>query len=112
MKRREAKLQQSLRMTVEPSGPAASALGFAHLLRSRAQCMGSQLAYHFITAADAEPKSIDYAELDGRAAVIASGLRAAGLQGRTVLLLFAPGLDYVSALFGCMYAGCIAVPAY
>ena len=41
---------------------------------------------------------------------------AAELQDRTVpgeraVLLFPPGLDFISAFFGCMYAGVIAVPA-
>jgi len=29
-----------------------------------------------------------------------------------VLLLFAPGLEYIAAFFGCLYAGAVAVPAY
>jgi amino acid adenylation domain-containing protein/FkbM family methyltransferase/non-ribosomal peptide synthase protein (TIGR01720 family) len=29
-----------------------------------------------------------------------------------VLLLYPPGLDYVAAFFGCLYAGAVAVPAY
>ncbi len=28
------------------------------------------------------------------------------------MLLYAPGLDYIRAFFGCMYAGCVPVPAY
>jgi acyl-CoA synthetase (AMP-forming)/AMP-acid ligase II len=27
-------------------------------------------------------------------------------------LLYPPGLDYIAAFFGCLYAGAIAVPAY
>jgi amino acid adenylation domain-containing protein len=29
-----------------------------------------------------------------------------------VLLLYPPGLDYIAAFFGCLYAGAVAVPAY
>src|SRR6516164_4091548 len=36
--------------------------------------------------------------------VIAPGSRA--------LLLFPPGLEFISAFFGCLYAGVVAVPAY
>ena len=32
--------------------------------------------------------------------------------GERVLLLYPPGLEYVAALFGCLYAGAVAVPAY
>ncbi|MBI2784809.1 MAG: fatty acyl-AMP ligase, partial [Legionella longbeachae] len=32
--------------------------------------------------------------------------------GDRVLLLFSPGLSFIQAFFGCLYAGCIAVPIY
>ncbi|MCP4327281.1 MAG: fatty acyl-AMP ligase, partial [Alphaproteobacteria bacterium] len=35
-----------------------------------------------------------------------------GMKGERALLLYPPGLDYVAAFFGCLYAGVIAVPAY
>ena len=34
------------------------------------------------------------------------------MPGDRVLLLVPPGLDYVAAFFGCLYAGAVAVPAY
>ena len=34
------------------------------------------------------------------------------LIGERALLLYPPGLDYLTAFFGCLYAGVIAVPAY
>jgi acyl-CoA synthetase (AMP-forming)/AMP-acid ligase II len=33
-------------------------------------------------------------------------------KGERVLLFYPPGLDYVAAFFGCLYAGMIAVPSY
>ena len=32
--------------------------------------------------------------------------------GERALLIYPPGLDYIAAFFGCLYAGVIAVPAY
>jgi len=32
--------------------------------------------------------------------------------GERVLLLFPPGLDFVAAFLGCLYAGAVAAPAY
>ncbi|MEV4603146.1 amino acid adenylation domain-containing protein [Amycolatopsis sp. NPDC049253] len=55
---------------------------------------------------------LTYAGLDARARAIGARLAELGLAGRPVLLLFPAGLDYVSAFFGCLYAGVIAVPAY
>jgi acyl-CoA synthetase (AMP-forming)/AMP-acid ligase II len=55
---------------------------------------------------------LSYAELDRRARAIGAMLQQEGPVGERALLLFAPGLDFVAALFGCFYAGWIAVPAY
>src|SRR3712207_4385484 len=43
---------------------------------------------------------------------IASQLQALGAAGDRALLLYPPGLDYLAAFFGCLYAGVVAVPAY
>ncbi len=32
--------------------------------------------------------------------------------GQRALLLYPPGLDFIAAYFGCLYAGVIAVPVY
>jgi amino acid adenylation domain-containing protein len=34
------------------------------------------------------------------------------MSGERALLLYPPGLDYLAAFFGCLYAGVVAVPAY
>src|SRR6185503_16222904 len=53
-----------------------------------------------------------FKELDQRARAVGRLLEAHGARGQRVLLLFPPGLDYVSAFFGALYAGAVAVPAY
>jgi acyl-CoA synthetase (AMP-forming)/AMP-acid ligase II/acyl carrier protein len=50
--------------------------------------------------------------LDQRARAIAGRLQAAGASGQRVLLVFPPGLDYIAAFFGCLYAEAVAVPVY
>ncbi len=35
-----------------------------------------------------------------------------GVEGERALLLYPPGLEYVAAFFGCLYAGVVAVPVY
>ena len=59
-----------------------------------------------------EQQSLNYAELDRRAKAVAARLGEICKPGDRALLLHPPGLDYIVALFGCMYAGVIAVPAY
>ena len=71
-----------------------------------------KLACVHLLDGQAENASLTYIQLDRRARAIAAGLQDMGLAGKCVLLVYPPGLDFVTAFFGCLYAGCIAVPAY
>jgi amino acid adenylation domain-containing protein len=82
------------------------------LLRFRALRQPEQIAYLFLRDDEVDTPSITYRELDQRARAIATFLQHSGLTGERVLLLHAPGLDYIATFFGCLYAGAIAVPAY
>lgn len=53
---------------------------------------------------------LTYAELAEAVRRIAGGLVARGVAGRTVALLFAPGVAFVTAFLGTLAAGGIAVP--
>ncbi|HKP13638.1 MAG TPA: AMP-binding protein, partial [Blastocatellia bacterium] len=53
-----------------------------------------------------------YGDLDLRARAIAAALQELAAPGERALLCYPAGLEYVAALFGCLYAGVIAVPAY
>jgi acyl-CoA synthetase (AMP-forming)/AMP-acid ligase II len=76
--------------------------GFSWILADRAQERPDATAFVF------GDETITYGELHARAAGIAAGLP----RDERVVLLYPPGLDYVAALFGCWYAGAVAVPAY
>jgi acyl-CoA synthetase (AMP-forming)/AMP-acid ligase II len=86
------------------------------LLEYRAAHNPEDVVYRFLSADHAAEtaggETITYAQLRTRARAIAAELRERGLRGGRVLLLFAPGLDYITAFFGCLYAGVVAVPAY
>jgi acyl-CoA synthetase (AMP-forming)/AMP-acid ligase II/acyl carrier protein len=89
--------------------------GFSTLieaLRKHAIDRPSKTAITFLLDGDTQSVSWTYAELDRRAASIASSLLHFGLARRTVLLAHPPGLEFIAALFGCFYAGAIAVPTY
>ncbi|MDA3647986.1 amino acid adenylation domain-containing protein [Saccharopolyspora indica] len=69
-------------------------------------------AFTFHPDAGGAPDRLSYGELDRRARAIGAELLAEGLGGKTAVLLFPAGLDYVATFFGCLYAGVLAVPAY
>jgi acyl-CoA synthetase (AMP-forming)/AMP-acid ligase II len=82
------------------------------LLRLRADQQSDHLAYRFIQDNDSDIVTITYAQLDRQARAIGSWLESAGANGERALLLYPPGLDYIAAFFGCLFAGVTAVPAY
>ena len=61
---------------------------------------------------EGEEIRLSYEELDRRARAIGAHLVSQGLQGERVLLLYPPGLEFVTGFMGCLYAGTTAVPAY
>ncbi|HEV7509092.1 MAG TPA: non-ribosomal peptide synthase/polyketide synthase [Thermoanaerobaculia bacterium] len=84
----------------------------AGMLRARAEERPNQVAFTFLADGQTEAGRLTYAELDARAVAVAAALREAVAPGDRALLLFPPGLDFIVAFFGCLYAGVVAVPAY
>jgi len=82
------------------------------LLRWRGKYQPDQVAYIFLPDGDAEEVKITYQELDRRARGIGALLQSRQITNQPVLLLYPPGLEYLAAFFGCLYAGAVAVPAY
>jgi acyl-CoA synthetase (AMP-forming)/AMP-acid ligase II len=82
------------------------------LLSYRAKNQPEQRAYIFLKDGETEENSLTYGELDLQARSLASHLQSLISPGERALLLYPPGLEFISAFFGCLYAGVIAVPAY
>ncbi|MBN2158233.1 MAG: fatty acyl-AMP ligase [Spirochaetes bacterium] len=61
---------------------------------------------------DYHRSAITYGELEVSAMAAAAALQSAAGKGDRALLVYPPGLDYLGAFFGCLYAGVIAVPVY
>ncbi len=72
---------------------------------------GAQAAFHFLDDDD-QITQVSYAELDRQARMVAAKLSSLGCQGERALLFYPPGLDFVAAFLGCLYAGTTAVPAF
>lgn len=81
------------------------------MLTQRAQRSGRAVYANFLSNNGKLAEQLTFQELDQSARQIGMALQEQGLGGRTVLLLFSPGLDYIRAFFGCLYAGAIPVPA-
>ncbi|HEY9850890.1 MAG TPA: condensation domain-containing protein [Leptolyngbyaceae cyanobacterium] len=82
------------------------------LLRYRALHQPLQRAFSFLGNGETASSSLSYGEFDRLARSIASQLQSLELAGERALLLYPPGLEYLAAFFGCLYAGVVAVPAY
>jgi acyl-CoA synthetase (AMP-forming)/AMP-acid ligase II/acyl carrier protein len=82
------------------------------LLALRAAAGDDNPAYTLLGDGETMTASLSYAALEMNAQAIAVLLSSLQCQGKPVLLLYPPGLDYIAAFFGCLYAGAIAVPAY
>lgn len=83
-----------------------------HRLLQLSQERTEKIAYTFLLDGETQEASITYGELDRQARLIAARLQSAGANHQRVLLLYPPGLDYISAFLGCLYAGAVAVPTY
>ena len=91
---------------------AAASSNFVELFRRRCAIQNSQTAFIFLENGEDEAGRLTYEELDLQAQAIAATLQERVEPGDRALLLYPAGLDFISAFFGCLYAGVIAVPAY
>lgn len=82
------------------------------LLHAKAEATPDGLAYIFLRDGEGGEQSMTYRELHLRAVKIAHELSERGSRGDRVLVLYPPGLEYITAFFGCIQAGFVAVPAY
>lgn len=82
------------------------------ILKARSAEQPGRRAFLFLDSHGHEAAELCFGELDRRARSVAAALEARGARGERALLLFPPGLDFVAAFLGCLYAGAVAVPAY
>jgi acyl-CoA synthetase (AMP-forming)/AMP-acid ligase II len=95
-----------------PPGPPPALDTLVDVTRWRANQQPNDPAYIFLVDGEEQEQRLSYAELDRRARLVAAELQARGLEGQRVLLVMNPGLEYNTAIFGCLYAGVVAVPVY
>ena len=97
-------------MTPETQDGAAPRT-LVEVARRHARERGDRLAYLFLEDGDREGPRLTFGEFDAAAQRIAAGLLQHASPGDRALLVYESGLDFLTAFFGCLYAGIIAVPA-
>ncbi|MBD6620561.1 AMP-binding protein [Komarekiella sp. 'clone 1'] len=68
--------------------------------------------YIFLRDGEVDEFHLTYKQLESQARAIGALLQSMGAYGERALLLYPPGLEFITAFFGCLYAGVVAVPAY
>jgi acyl-CoA synthetase (AMP-forming)/AMP-acid ligase II len=81
------------------------------MLQHRASAQPTDPAYVFLRDGETECGAFTWSALDRASRTIAAWLQARLSPGDRALLLYAPGLEFIAAFFGCLYAGVLAVPA-
>jgi acyl-CoA synthetase (AMP-forming)/AMP-acid ligase II len=79
-------------------------------LRHLARHQPDQRAYTFLQNADAEQGTLTYRGLDEAARALAAELQGLAGVGDRAFLLYPPGLEFLKAFYGCLYAGVVAIP--
>ena len=82
------------------------------LVRERAATHGNRVSHRYLRDGQEISAELNYGELDRRARAAAVALRRDAAAGDRILLLHPPGLEFLVAFCGCLYAGTIPVPAY
>lgn len=85
---------------------------FVERLQYLAARQPTRTALRWLVDGDETSQTCSFAQLDVRARTVGAALQGSAGAGERAVLLFPSGLDYVGAFFGCLYAGCVAVPAY
>ncbi len=89
------------------AGDATTLVG---MLRTRAMRQGDALAYAFLEDGEREVARFTFGELDQSARAMAADLRSRFPPGSRAILLYPSGAEFMSAFWGCLYAGMVAVP--
>ena len=97
-------------MTRVITEPLVESSTLVEILRRRASQLPEQRTHTFLFDGASEGDHLTYAALDCQARSIGALLQSYRARGERALLLYPPGLEFIAAFFGCLYAGVIAVP--
>ena len=93
-------------------GQQGSDSNLVEVLRWRAETQPDKVVYTYLVDGESKEIRLTFQDLDREARLIAAHLQGMGMSGERALLLYPPGLEFITAFWGCLYAGVVAVPAY
>lgn len=99
-------------MNQDSSGVPFKPSSLVELLRYRADLSPEKIAFTFLLDKETQTAALKYGELEQQAWNIAKQLQHLGSSEGRALLLYPPGLEFIAAFYGCLYAGVVAVPVY
>ncbi|MEM6331513.1 MAG: AMP-binding protein, partial [Planctomycetota bacterium] len=94
----------------QPAEQRAACRTMTELLTRQADRYAGATAYRFL-AEDAAESTLTFDQLHRRALAVGERLSRELAPGDRALLVYPPGLEFIAAFFGCLYAGVVAVPA-
>jgi acyl-CoA synthetase (AMP-forming)/AMP-acid ligase II len=97
-------------VTITGLPPHGDLTTLADALRVRSEKQPDETAYVFLRNGEEPQESMTFGELHDTARSRARALSAAGLPGRSALLLYPSGLEFVRSLLGCMYGRVAGAP--
>jgi FkbH-like protein len=86
---------------------------FLEVVEHQESRLSDELAFRYLESGDVDgPTSeLSFRQLGGRTRAVAAWLQDHGLANKRALLLYPPGLDFITGFFGCLAADVVAVPA-
>jgi acyl-CoA synthetase (AMP-forming)/AMP-acid ligase II/nucleoside-diphosphate-sugar epimerase/acyl carrier protein len=84
----------------------------AEVLTYWAEVQPNRMAYTMLDSNGAEDSYITYGDMYSKAIDIAQTLLSDGLRSRNAILLYPPGIEFIVAFFGCLYAGVFPAPIH
>ena len=85
-------------------------ISIARRIAERLEETPDRVLMRYLARGEEETHSLTCAEIHAAGLRICTGLLAAGLGGKRVLLVMETGPEFLSALMGCLYASVIAIP--
>lgn len=82
------------------------------LLEWRSQHQGDHIAFTFLHSGEKEKQQLTYNQLYENARTVGSQLMCQMNPGDRALLFSSSGIEFINTLFGSLYAGIIAIPAF
>src|SRR5262245_45229114 len=89
-----------------------AARDLVELLEQRFADSPDRTSFTYLVDGERTEENLTYAGLFAQARAVAALLQGHVRPGDRVVLLYPPGLEYISAFFGCLLGRFVAVPAY